>query len=56
VAGLPIDAAMKALMGVAPMVFGMLQNITGSALATWWRGIPIRGEEEEKPESLKAEG
>ena len=53
VAGLPIDAAMKALMGVAPMVFGMLQNITGSALATWWRGIPIRGENE-KPEDLKA--
>lgn len=41
-ASLPLDAPVKALMGIAPAVFGALQNITGSALATWWRGVPIR--------------
>ncbi|WP_145928831.1 bile acid:sodium symporter family protein [Termitidicoccus mucosus] len=41
-ASLPLEAPVKALMGIAPAVFGALQNITGSALATWWRGVPIR--------------
>ncbi|MDR0901923.1 MAG: bile acid:sodium symporter family protein [Opitutaceae bacterium] len=43
-ASLPLDAPVKALMGIAPAVFGAMQNITGSALATWWRGVPIRDE------------
>ncbi len=41
-ASLPLDASIKALMGIAPAVFGAMQNITGSALATWWRRIPYR--------------
>jgi Predicted Na+-dependent transporter len=41
-ASLPLDMPVKTLMGIAPAVFGALQNITGSALATWWRGVPIR--------------
>ena len=52
-ASLPLDAPIKALMGIAPAVFGALQNITGSALATWWRGVPIR-DEETKPEEDSA--
>jgi BASS family bile acid:Na+ symporter len=43
-ASLPLEAPIKALMGIAPAVFGAMQNITGSALATWWRGTPIRDE------------
>jgi BASS family bile acid:Na+ symporter len=50
-ASLPLDAPVKALMGIAPAVFGAMQNITGSALATWWRGVPIRDNaRENKPE------
>lgn len=34
-----------ATVGLAPAVFGPLMNITGSSLATWWRGKPILDEE-----------
>jgi len=27
--------------GLAPAVFGPMMNITGSSLATWWRGKPV---------------
>jgi BASS family bile acid:Na+ symporter len=27
-----------ATVGLAPAIFGPLMNVTGSALATWWRG------------------
>jgi bile acid:Na+ symporter, BASS family len=40
-----------ATVGLAPAVFGPLMNITGSSLATWWRGKKIRDEEEEPIES-----
>jgi BASS family bile acid:Na+ symporter len=30
-----------ATIGLAPAVFGPLMNITGSSLATWWRGRSI---------------
>ncbi|MBC7921354.1 MAG: bile acid:sodium symporter family protein [Ferruginibacter sp.] len=30
-----------ATVGLAPAVFGPLMNITGSSLATWWRGKPV---------------
>jgi bile acid:Na+ symporter, BASS family len=33
-----------ATVGLAPAIFGPLMNITGSSLATWWRGKPIPGE------------
>jgi BASS family bile acid:Na+ symporter len=37
-----------ATVGLAPAVFGPLMNITGSSLATWWRGKPIEDEVKEK--------
>jgi len=40
-----------ATVGLAPAVFGPLMNITGSSLATWWRGKKIRDEEEVPVES-----
>jgi bile acid:Na+ symporter, BASS family len=42
-----------ATVGLAPAIFGPLMNITGSSLATWWRGKPIRDEVEEKKEVEK---
>lgn len=44
-----------ATVGLAPAVFGPLMNITGSSLATWWRGKPIKDntELEEKVEKKK---
>jgi BASS family bile acid:Na+ symporter len=39
-----------ATVGLAPAVFGPLMNITGSSLATWWRGKPIKDEAEVKKE------
>ena len=53
-AGLATGIAMQmgkvATIGLAPAVFGPLMNITGSSLATWWRGKPT-GEEPEAPET-----
>lgn len=44
-AGLASGLAMMmdklATVGLAPAVFGPMMNITGSSLATWWRGKPI---------------
>lgn len=54
-ASLPIDAALRTLMGIAPAVFGAIQNITGSALATWWRGIPYRDEASREAEQASEE-
>jgi BASS family bile acid:Na+ symporter len=42
-----------ATVGLAPAVFGPLMNITGSSLATWWRGKPIKDESEVKEEEVK---
>ncbi len=51
-AGLSSGIALKmgkvATIGLAPAVFGPLMNITGSLLATWWRGKPTGEEEVEK--------
>lgn len=55
-ASLPLDAPVKALMGIAPAVFGALQNITGSALATWWRRVPVKDEVAKKAEAKETEG
>jgi BASS family bile acid:Na+ symporter len=43
-----------ATVGLAPAVFGPLMNITGSSLATWWRGKKIIDEDEE-PEKIEKE-
>ncbi|MDO1444703.1 bile acid:sodium symporter family protein [Rhodocytophaga aerolata] len=42
-----------ATVGLAPAIFGPLMNITGSSLATWWRGKPIKEEVDEKKDVVK---
>lgn len=37
-AGIALQMGKVATVGLAPSVFGPLMNITGSSLATWWRG------------------
>jgi BASS family bile acid:Na+ symporter len=39
--GLALQMGKVATVGLAPAVFGPLMNITGSALATWWRGKSV---------------
>jgi len=39
--GIALEMGRVATMGLAPAVFGPLMNITGSSLATWWRGRPV---------------
>ena len=36
--GLALEMGKLATVGLAPAIFGPLMNITGSGLATWWRG------------------
>lgn len=36
--GLALQMGKVATVGLAPAIFGPLMNITGSALANWWRG------------------
>lgn len=36
--GIAVEMSKVASMGLAPAVFGPMMNITGSSLATWWRG------------------
>jgi bile acid:Na+ symporter, BASS family len=38
--GLALQMGKVATVGLAPAIFGPLMNITGSILATWWRGRP----------------
>jgi BASS family bile acid:Na+ symporter len=40
--GIAVQMGKAATLGLAPAVFGALQNVTGSALATWWRRIPVK--------------
>jgi len=40
--GIALQMGKAATVGLAPAVFGPLMNITGSSLATWWRGRPIK--------------
>jgi bile acid:Na+ symporter, BASS family len=44
--GIALEMGKVATVGLAPAVFGPLMNITGSSLATWWRGR-ARGREGE---------
>ena len=43
--GLAQTMGKMATVGLAPTVFGSLMNITGATLANWWRGRPVRGED-----------
>jgi BASS family bile acid:Na+ symporter len=38
--GLALQMGKVATVGLAPAIFGPMMNITGSSLATWWRGRP----------------
>jgi len=41
--GLAMQMGKIATVGLAPAIFGPLMNITGSVLASWWRGKPPKG-------------
>jgi bile acid:Na+ symporter, BASS family len=41
--GLALNMGKIATVGLAPAIFGPLMNITGSALASWWRNRPPSG-------------
>ncbi|MEX0987482.1 MAG: bile acid:sodium symporter family protein [Bacteroidales bacterium] len=43
--GIALEMGKVATIGLAPAVFGPMMNITGSSLATWWRGKPVKDEE-----------
>ncbi len=40
--GLAVEMGKVATVGLAPAIFGPVMNITGSSLATWWRGKIIK--------------
>jgi len=41
--GLALQMGKLATVGLAPAIFGPLMNITGSMLANYWRGRPVKG-------------
>ena len=43
--GIALTMNKIATVGLAPAVFGPWMNISGSSLATWWRSIPIKEDE-----------
>ena len=53
--GLALQMGKVATVGLAPAVFGPMMNITGSSLATWWRGKSTGGEEDENPDKNENE-
>ena len=46
--GLALQMGKLATVGLAPAIFGPLMNVTGSALATWWRSKPPKEENEKQ--------
>lgn len=42
--GLALQMGKVATVGLAPAIFGPLMNVTGSALASWWRTKPPKDE------------
>lgn len=40
--GIAVELGKAATMGLAPAIFGPWMNISGSFLANWWRGKPIK--------------
>lgn len=44
--GLALQMGKIATVGLAPAIFGPLMNVTGSALASWWRSKPPMEENE----------
>ncbi len=51
--GLALQMGKIATVGLAPAIFGPLMNITGSSLATYWRGKPVNGIEKKETEKIK---
>jgi len=49
--GLAVSMGKIATVGLAPAVFGPLMNITGSLLASWWRGKPPKDENNKQMET-----
>ncbi len=49
--GIALQMGKVATIGLAPAVFGPLMNITGSSLATWWRGRPAK-DDDRVPETV----
>lgn len=43
--GIALEMGKVTTVGLAPAVFGPMMNITGSSLATWWRGKGVRSKE-----------
>jgi BASS family bile acid:Na+ symporter len=41
--GIALEMGKVATIGLAPAVFGPMMNVTGSSLATWWRGKAEHG-------------
>jgi BASS family bile acid:Na+ symporter len=50
--GIALEMGKVATIGLAPAVFGPMMNVTGSSLATWWRG---KAEQEEEPDQERRE-
>jgi BASS family bile acid:Na+ symporter len=50
--GLALQMGKIATVGLAPAIFGPLMNITGSSLATYWRGKPPKEEKNKKDKAL----
>ena len=48
--GLALQMGKVATVGLAPAVFGPWMNISGSALANFWRGRPIKGDDSQEDE------
>lgn len=46
--GIALEMGRVATMGLAPAVFGPMMNISGSSLATWWRGRSINTDEDKE--------
>jgi len=50
--GLALQMGKIATVGLAPAIFGPLMNITGSVLASWWRGKPTEDNKDNNPAKL----
>jgi bile acid:Na+ symporter, BASS family len=50
--GLALQMGKVATVGLAPAIFGPLMNITGSILASWWRGKPPKVKEGDPVEKV----
>lgn len=49
--GIAVELGKAATMGLAPAIFGPWMNISGSILASWWRGKPYSDQKDEVEET-----